>query len=580
MMRNMNIAGVSLAFLLACALIPLSQSYYWGLIFADYPVEIREGGPVSIAYQFLQHGWRGPYSDASTPGYFSVYGVGYPLFILPFTLVVEDLFHAMRLAGFVAAALTVGVFFLICWRLSRSILWGLGCATILAYALPLHGAALAAYGDQVGLLFGLLPVLCLVSFRAGPASLLAAFLFAFYSGLAKPYYVFFGAVAFLWLPMEIGWRRALLFWGAFSLLFAAVILFIDWLWPWYFWAVFFQYSSYLGGSVDHLVKQIDQYLLQIWPWLGLTALALAAALGLRFARWRRSAAGLERATESYYGLGFTVFQLIIASLAISYMSQNTGRSLTYFDVLFLPPLLMVLAASVGELKLGFSWAAAMRGLIPALAGALFVAAAAWPLYPLFMQTANSIAWLSRPTAGGLLKALKSRADLNKQKDFAELRQYAAKGPVLGSPWIAYIALEDGTPLVDSSHTQCFRGPIQDDRLPRKYFGLQLGKHLVSDEKKAKARKMWEDHIHGVERAIDNKEYTMIAFEGREANRFAPYWLGEYATYYAFERANPALTDFVQQYNKAVDDFYDRIERNYTPVKDYKNFGLTLYLPKP
>ncbi len=545
--------------------------------FTPFPLEIREGATSAITWLILHKGLSSLYTSSSMPTYNNVYGMGFSLISIPWVIWIKNIAIGHRFSAIFCSLLAALVFYAISYKTSKNRV--LSFALLLAFVFNLSWAGVAneTWGDAAGLLVGQLILLIAVSslpvnYKA--ISIIGLTLFAY---LIKPYFAFYGIAVFIWLPLATNWKQTILWYSVSLAMMIIFVITMQYYFPWYLWNTFIQYSAYLGGTYHHLIGELQAFwrINAFWVYfLVASSIAIYFLLNQNKSVLSDNKKNTSSNLFEYGSLSFWVYMVCFFGVAMFYMGRNTGRSWTYFVELFDPLFYLLVASVTAKLFSQLNHPRKFFTLYIVLSLALF------PF--IYKQLKNEtsafrqfITTTKKPTDIVNWKALNTYAannamwDKSSENDFAIISKFLEnKKNVFHSPWLTNILLDQSLPIYDSSHTQHFRGPFQDN-VKRDYFGLHLGR-IVPIAKRKEAETIWTAYWDNVKRSIQNQKFDLIILEDEDYSKVAYLLMFDYAAYYAAQG---------KDFNQSLHQFYKLITINYKAVKHIDRLKLTIYEPK-
>jgi hypothetical protein len=562
---------------------------------SNFPIDVREGAAPAITWLILHKGLTAIYTDAVMPIYNNVYGVGFSLLSIPWTLHFHDIAIAHRISNTFYALLTTLVFYQISYKIAQSRLLSFALTLAFISNLIVSGVACTTWGDAAGLLFGLLIVLFVVSNSSLNSKIIGTLVLSFIAFIVKPYYALYGIAIFIWLPMIIGARRSLKWYAIGFLSVVIYTCFSEYIFPWYLWNTVIQYSSYLGGTRAHLYIEIKAFWdsNSFWIWFLLAAVIFYGIFIKKSFFYNKRYSNVPKNSTAYAfnTLIFWVFMMGFFGLIIYYMAQNTGRDRTYFVELFVPQLYFLICSITNEILRSesiYPWlqktvrlpilipnALSRKNILLLIAFIISLSPGIFRTITAYSFTFRNFITTNKPADIFNLEKMSFYAlnnniwDIQRKNSFSYISTFLKnKKNVFHSPWLTNILLDNGLPIYDSSHTQHFRGPFQD-KSHRAYFGLNLGR-IMTPAKRVLAEKIWLNYWENVRSAIQKRKFDLIVLEDEDYSKVGYLLMFDYAAYYMADH---------QDFNKAMHDFYHLIAKNYKVVGHVEQLKLTIYEPR-
>jgi hypothetical protein len=320
--------GASLAFFLAA--MAWLVMLWLRMMVSPAPQEMREGAIILTTLALLDG--RNPYASEVAAVSGNLYGLLYPLLVVPFALILGPGLAVHRLVnalGLLIAAVLV-------WRAARRA-GAERLPALLAALLTLTGwlywVGPTVRPDGVGLAC-MLGALAVAAPDPGSPRRFATALVLSLAGFAAKIY-FLGGVFIVaaHVFLFVGWRRGIVF-GAVTLAATAA-------WAWLLALLLPAWGAHvLGANVGatsydtaHLIRQGKDWLIFSLPLLAWLA---AGAMLLPWARWRGEA-------------GFWGFAALCGlAVLLASLGGHSGAHMTYFFHLLTPPLAIALAAATGS----------------------------------------------------------------------------------------------------------------------------------------------------------------------------------------------------------------------------------------
>lgn len=312
-----------------------------GAILADAPMEMRDGAALVTTVALLEG--RNPYALPGLATAGNLYGILYPVSVLPFAA----LFGPGFLAHHLAAALAIWGACLLVWLRLRA--GGLGrldalLGTGLVYAGLVYFTGAAARADGLGVLLMLAALAAMERGGFSPRAYAAGLALSLLAMLAKIYFVWpaLAGAAYVFLCRDI--RRGFAYGVVAVLAIAGTWALIGLAVPGYVAIVLMASVGATGYDLGHMLRQGAEWTLFSLPLLAAAALALAA-------RRREGRLGLRRdpgLMAAMLGFGAVAVLLVLGG--------HRGAHLSYlFQLLtpFLAVAALVAARQVPRAMLGF-----------------------------------------------------------------------------------------------------------------------------------------------------------------------------------------------------------------------------------
>lgn len=296
-------------------------------ILADAPMEMRDGAVLATTIALLDG--RNPYALPGLAMTGNVYGIVYPLSVLPFALLLGPGFLAHHLAT--AAAVWGACFLLWRWLRVRGVARTdalLGCLMVYAGLIYFTGAAARPDGIGVLLMFAALAVMERGEFSA--RAFAAGLGLSLLAMLAKIYFVWpaFAGASYVFLCRDL--RRGFAYGVSAIIATAAAWALIGLVAPGYVAVVLMANLGATTYEVAHLVRQIREWSLFSLPLLAAGAMVLAMRARAGTLRLGGRDPGLMAAM-----LGFGCVAILGA------LGGHTGAHLSYLFQLVSPFLAVV-----------------------------------------------------------------------------------------------------------------------------------------------------------------------------------------------------------------------------------------------
>lgn len=328
-----------LILLLMLAYEPLK--YDWQYFNAAY-VEYRDTAAINAAYNLRQH--LNIYSLENFPQHIYLYGILYPAFLALVLPLFEYPFQSAAFLNLVFLAALLVLAFRIIRSAGGSITTALLGVLLLADSSALIFFMTGFRPDIPGLYFALLG-LWLVRRPYSSRRVVAAALLLIIAFHLKQYYLLALGAAGLYLFLSVSKRKGVIFVAASMLLLVTTVLVLDLFLELYIEFTVAHFLS-IGASMDHLMGQIDFFVMFFWPVLLLFMFftlygLVTAALGHRSSDWidlRHPDQPLlaTSAQPNAFDLAF-----LLGSLVVYFsMGRNDGAVYVYFGELILPFLLL------------------------------------------------------------------------------------------------------------------------------------------------------------------------------------------------------------------------------------------------
>lgn len=327
---------------LALAGFALLLAWHLRAILADAPMEMRDGAALVTTLALLEG--RNPYALPGLATSGNLYGILYPLSVLPFAWLLGPGFLAHHLA---TAAALAGACLLV-WRRLRAggvgrtdALLGVG----LVYAGLVYFTGAAARPDAIGVLLMLLALDVMERGGFSARAFAIGLGLSLLAMLAKVYFVWpaFAAATYVFLCRDL--RRGFAYGVAAILATAFAWMAIGLVAPGYVAVVLFASIGATGFDTDHLLRQLAEWSLFSLPLLAAAGIVLAT-------RWREAGWRMVRRDPgpmaAMFGLG------LVAILGA--LGGHRGAHLSYLFQLLSPFLalgVLVAARDVPAARLGF-----------------------------------------------------------------------------------------------------------------------------------------------------------------------------------------------------------------------------------
>jgi len=291
------------------------------MVTTEAPMEMRDGAMLATTAALLQG--RNPYA---IPGFIesgNVYGIGYPLVVVPFAWVLGPGFATHRLVaafGILGAALIV-----FSWlRRAHVLRIDALLATGLVYAGFIYYTGAAARPDGVGVFLMLAAIEAMRRDDLGTRGYVGGLALSLLGFVCKIYFVWpaFAAAAYVFLCRD--WRRGLVYGLAAIVATAATIVTLSALLPGYAALVLLANIRASDYQLSYLLRQIGDWALFELPLLaaGLVLLARALARGSR---------------PNGRDIGLFAAMTVLSAIALVFcLGGDTGAHLSYFFELLSP----------------------------------------------------------------------------------------------------------------------------------------------------------------------------------------------------------------------------------------------------
>lgn len=311
--------------------------YHWRLVVYPFPVEHREGA-MMVTTHLLRQG-KNPYDLAYQPAATQVYGIIYPLIVLPFTL----LFGETLLVYRSVAGVCILVACYLCYKLIRQagispILAGIGTAIFYAYCL--YNSGYASPPNGLGLALFLACIFLPHRFSFSTPSIIGSAIFGVLAFLSKPYFVLAIPYIALYLLLFQSLKLSVRYIATVCAVLIPTLLFIQVQYPYYFYNSILIHASVAGNSLHHLWLQLVDYV-KSSPGITLITLYGLFAYGYTIVQSKNNLTAKIFDVASSFKDQNVFYCCLSIFLFCAKLGQHPGNYLTYWLHLGAPFLIIV-----------------------------------------------------------------------------------------------------------------------------------------------------------------------------------------------------------------------------------------------
>lgn len=436
---------------------------HWMVINTPAQLEFAEGAALKQVQGIIAG--IGIYSAEAQPEYFSIYGIGYPLFHTAVSQLLGNTLRAGRLASAVLIVLSSLLVLAIVRRKTSSI--NAVVLTIFFYAACTFFETSLDKPAALGLLTYVAGITLIETLGPSTAALLGVTALSLLGFLIKAYFVVIGPVAISYVFFRHSRRIGFLFTGVWLAAFAMLLLAIDVTMPFYLTDVVTAQSVASSApitlySTQYMLRQLVAFFVSIAGPVWLVFLGMLARLADRptweSLGWR----------WSFAAYGSVVTGLIL----VGKMGHSEGNWLVYFFHLLLPFFVIWLAEQAPELN----------NLPLTISGLAIIGICASAAF-----TSYHGLW-----SPGQLRQIAVAWDEIDQT----IRPY---GRVLGSPAITGLLVAQGREVFDAGLTGYF--PLSTDQGALRLGGLTQPKETVI--------KIWDRYCEDLRTLVAERQFDII-----------------------------------------------------------------------
>lgn len=475
--------------------------YHYYLVIFPYPNTCREGALMATTTMLL-HGVN-PYNFLLEPQYTNIYGIVYPLIVLPLASLfgVNLVVHRVTSAFFILASCLI-IFFVLYKKKTPLLLIFWAMLTLYACLLFPLTSTPCVDPASTGLFFMLLTIFIPFLFDYSNRSLVVSIVCGVLAFYTKPYFFLGIPVMVSYLFLFISKRKSIFFGGWFLLCFALSVVAMNHFFPSYFDDCFFIHNNYashysitnvlqrqlyqfadLHKGIFFLVLLVSVYSLGRWLMAGkikvIKKFLKDFLASIRWKNWEDPLISSRLPLDVYAGI-------CSATVLLCFMGKHYGANLWYFFQLFSPFLVIFIAWLTGQFIL---WPIVLSSLL---------------IYNLFSLTSDDhYKYFDKKTEGWQTIEMLIKSH----------------GRILHSPLIAPLLIKENREIFDSGSTEYFFWGGQRKGLWRCLFKEDNRVYMAQAA-----------YFNKIQNRVENKEFDLVIIAAGDSSPGIPDSIRSFYTY--------------------------------------------------